>query len=385
MKCVYAGQPFPEQFSSSLYLAGPTPRDSKVPSWRPDALRSLELLGYDGVVFIPESQTGQRSSDYNQQMDWELGAMRRSDVILFWIPAAPDTLPANTTRVEFGLQIHSGKVILGIPDGAYRTRYLERLASQYNVTVHGSLKATIQATCDHLGSGAKRSGAECLIPLEVWRTRHFRDWYTSQTKAGHSLEDVINIEWVLRVGTNKKYPLVLAIHVAMKVHGEDRIKSNESVIIRPSIVTVCAYCLGETRDQDRFVLIKEYRTSAMNSQGFVFEFPGGSSFKPDIELSALAMEELEDETGMQISQDRFRKVTQRQLAAAMVANQAVLMAVELESSEMDAIAAQSGQTYGNFAESEQTYLHVLTRAQIMEEGFVDFVTLGQISLIGLDK
>jgi 8-oxo-dGTP pyrophosphatase MutT (NUDIX family) len=384
MKCVYAGQPYPETFFKSLYLAGPTPRDPNVPSWRPDALRILEQLGYDGVVFIPESQDGQRSSDYDQQMDWELDAMRRSDVILFWIPATPDTLPANTTRVEFGLQIHSGKIILGIPQGAYKTRYLERLASQRNIVVHRSLEATLQAACNRLAAGGKRSRAECLIPLEIWKTQHFQQWYSSQIAAGHSLEDVPNIEWVFRVGADKTFPLLLAIHVAIKVKGEDRIKSNESVIIRPSIVTVCVYCPGETRKRDRFVLVKEYRTSAMNAQGFVFELPGGSSFKPGIEPSALAMEELEEETGIRFSQDRFRIVTQRQLVATMIANQALLLAIELEPWEMDAIAAKAGATYGNSAETELTYLHVLTREQILEDGLMDFVTLGQISLVGGD-
>lgn len=385
MKCVYAGQLYPEVFFKSLYLAGPTPRDFNVSSWRSNALKILKQLGYDGVVFIPESQDAQRSSDYDQQMDWELGAMRRSDVILFWVPATPDTLPANTTRVELGLQIHSGKVILGIPQGAYRTRYLERLASQRSIVVHRILEDTLNAACTQLDAGVERSHAECLIPLEIWKTRHFQQWYSSQTAAGHSLEDVPNIEWVFRAGADKTFPLWLAIHVAIKVKGEDRIKSNESVVIRPSIVTVCVYCPGATRKQDRFVLIKEYRTSAMNAYGFVFELPGGSSFKPSIELSALAMEELEEETGMRFSQDRFRTVTQRQIAATLVANEALLMAIELEPAEMDAIAAQAGQTYGNSSETEQTYLHVFTREQIMEGAFVDFVTLGQIALVGFDE
>jgi nucleoside 2-deoxyribosyltransferase len=382
MKLIYACQAFPKTFRKSLYLAGPTPRDAEVHSWRPQALELLESFGYDGVVFIPEAQDGQRSSDYGQQMDWELDAMRRSDVILFWIPSERDTLPANTTRVEFGLQIHNGKIALGIPHGAYQTNYLERLATQYNVVLHRTLEETVKTACTKLGSGAERSGAECLIPLDIWRTRHVQQWYISQTSAGHILEDVPNIEWVFRVGPDKAFPLLLAIHVAIKVSGENRIKSNEAVIIRPSIVTVCAYCPGETRNRDRFVLVKEYRTSVMNAQGFVFELPGGSSFKPDVDPHSLAMEELEQETGMRISQDRFRIVGQRQLAATLVANQALLLAVELDPSEMDEIAAHQGEMYGDRSETEQTYLHVLTRKQIIEEHLVDYVTLGQISLIG---
>jgi len=79
MKTVYVFQPFPRTFHKSLYLAGPTPRDPTVPSWRPQALHLLESVAYDGVVFVPESQEGQRSDVYEQHMDWELEAMRRAE------------------------------------------------------------------------------------------------------------------------------------------------------------------------------------------------------------------------------------------------------------------------------------------------------------------
>jgi nucleoside 2-deoxyribosyltransferase/8-oxo-dGTP pyrophosphatase MutT (NUDIX family) len=383
MECVYASQSLTTTFRKSIYLAGPTPRAPEVNSWRPQALESLKALDYDGIVFIPEAQDGHRSQDYDLQMEWELDAMRRSDIILFWIPATKETLPANTTRVEFGIQIHTGKVILGIPEEAYQTRYIETLSEKYGIQVHRSLEATIKAACTQLGDGAERTGAECLIPLEIWRTRHFQQWYASQTSAGHTLEDIQNVEWVFRVGQNKSFPLLVALHVAVKVNGENRIKDNEAVIIRPSIVTVGVYCLGQTREQDRFLLVKEYRTSVMNSQGFVFELPGGSSFKPDVDPHDLAMEELEQETGLTLAPERFRVVGQRQLAATQVANQALLMAVELTPDEMDEIAAQPNEMYGNHSETEQTYLCVYTRQQLMEESLVDYVTLGQISLIGV--
>ena len=118
MKTIYVSQSFPHSFHKSLYLAGPTPRDPTVSSWRPQALRLLESLAYDGVVFVPESQEGQRSGDDDQHMDWKLEAMRRADILLFWVPAEKNTLPAYTTYVEFGLQVHSGKVIFGTPRNA---------------------------------------------------------------------------------------------------------------------------------------------------------------------------------------------------------------------------------------------------------------------------
>jgi 8-oxo-dGTP pyrophosphatase MutT (NUDIX family) len=381
MKTVYVYQPFPHNFHSSVYLAGPTPRHAEVCSWRPQALQLLESMAYDGVVFIPESQDGQRRGDYDRQMAWELDAMRRSDIILFWVPAERETLPAYTTRVEFGLQVNSGKVILGIPKNAYKARYMEKLAKKYRIVAHDTLVETLGAALTTLGGGGKRSGVECLIPLDIWRTAHFQQWYLTQTSAGHTLEDVQNVEWVFRVGADRAFPLFIALHVAIKVRGEDRVKSNEAVIIRPSIVTVCAYCRGATRANDRFILVKEYRTSVMNAQGFVFEFPGGSSWQPGNDPMAVAMEELAQETGIRLARERFQILERRQIAATMIANEALLVAVRLEPAEMEAILARQGTIHGNSPETERTNLQVLTRQQIIQGRLVDYATLGQLSLV----
>src|SRR5262249_32353907 len=148
---------------------------------RPHAVRILEALAYDGVVFLPESQGEQWRGNYDQQMAWELEAMRRSDVILFWIPATQDLLPAYTTRVEVGFQIHSGKVILGVPHNAYKTSYIQKFARQHHLVSYPTLEETVTAALAKLGGGAERSGAECLVPFEIWRAPHFQAWYTAQT------------------------------------------------------------------------------------------------------------------------------------------------------------------------------------------------------------
>ena len=384
MKTVYVCQPFPHTFHKSLYLAGPTPRNANSSAWRPQALKLLECSHYDGVVFVPEFQDGTRCRDDDQQMNWELDAIRRSDIILFWVPVEQDTMSAAAICVEFGLQVHSGRVILGTPKDANRTCYMEQLARKYHVASYHTLEDSVEAALTKLGSGAKRSGAECLVPLDIWQAPHFQQWHTSQTSAGHVLEDVQSIEWVFRVGPNRAWPLFIAMQVAVKVRGEDRVKSNEAVMIRPSIVTVCAYCPGDTREQDRFVLVKEYRTSVINEQGFVFELPGGASFQPGMDEINIAIEELEQETGIRLIRERFCGLGRRQIAATMIANEALLLAARLEPFEMDAIASRQGTRYGNRAETEQTYLYVLTRQQIVEGQLVDYATLGQISLVGED-
>lgn len=381
MKIIYARQTFPENFNKSIYLAGPAPRAHNVPSWRSQALKTLETSRYDGIVFVSESEHGRRSSDYDQQIEWELEAMRRSDVVVFWVSAEEDAMPEFASSIEYGLTLTSGKAVLGTPAGAFKAGYLEKLAGTFRIPLIHTLEELINAALKRLGEGAARSNAECLVPLEIWQSRHFQQWYTAQISAGHSLEDVRSVEWVFRVGPNRSYPLYIALHVAIKVCGEDRIKANEAVIIRPSIVTVCAYCPGDTREDDRFILIKEYRASVINAQGFVYELPGGASFDSDEDPIAVASDELAEETAIRLPRERFLVIGRRQIAATMVANEAVLLAARLEPEEMEAIFARQGEMYGVSAQTERTYLHVFTREELMQGSLVDYATLGQLSLI----
>lgn len=41
----------------SIFLAGPTPRDEKIKSWRITACERLNELGFDGIVYVPEYST----------------------------------------------------------------------------------------------------------------------------------------------------------------------------------------------------------------------------------------------------------------------------------------------------------------------------------------
>lgn len=76
---VMAREPLPTDHTSpSVFLAGPTPRADSIPSWRPDA-------------------------------------RERASAILFWIPRDLNTLPGFTTNVEFGLDIGTGRAVLGCP------------------------------------------------------------------------------------------------------------------------------------------------------------------------------------------------------------------------------------------------------------------------------
>lgn len=388
MELVYAGEAFPERITASVFLAGPTPRDSAVPSWRPAMIEELRQAGFSGVVFIPESRDGVRKADYNSQLEWELSAMKRSDRVIFWLDSNDSTMQALTSRVEFGLQYQSQKALFGAPAGAYKTRYMESLVNMADRDVYRTQHELATDVVRLLGAGAERQGAETCIPLFIWKARHFQEWYSSQKAAGHELVELRGVEWVLGVGPTRnqqgqcvdQYPLFFSLAVSMRVAGEQRIKGNESVIIRPSISSTCVFSRGNSRAKDRFLLVREYRTSVMNGVGFVYELPGGASLKPASDVIQTGIDELSEEAGLVLPRDRFEVVEKRQLAATTVGHQALLLSVELLPEEMDELAKRAGETHGNFQqESELTTLCVLTRQEIESQDYVDWSTLGMIS------
>ncbi len=197
-----------------------------------------------------------------------------------------------------------------------------------------------------------------------------QDWYNQLRMAGHCLKDVLSVEWVKYVGN--RFPLFAALHVAVEPFGESRVKDNEVAIIRPSTSHVLVWSRGATAAADRFLLIQEFRTTAMNSRGFVYEVPGGSSFKPNADPAEVARAELWQETGLELDASRFLAVGTAQVAPTMIANRAFLMRVELTAAEMDSLAARDGEAHGVAAETERTYIRVFRRGEIMDPSRDEF-------------
>lgn len=111
----------------AIFLAGPTPRDKNIISWRTEALKILADQGFDGVVYIPENSDGSPKEDYVDQAFWEREALSSASVIAFWIPREISTMPAFTTNVEFGYWINRNKIIYGRPQNARKIKYLDWL------------------------------------------------------------------------------------------------------------------------------------------------------------------------------------------------------------------------------------------------------------------
>jgi hypothetical protein len=136
MKVYYVGDTLPilddqeSYLENSIFLAGPTPRVKDVETWRKEALRFLEETDFDGSVFVPETKLWHWLGDYDGQVTWEWKALGLSSCALFWVPRDLADMPAFTTNVEFGFMVafRPDQVVLGFPEGAPKTRYLESIA-----------------------------------------------------------------------------------------------------------------------------------------------------------------------------------------------------------------------------------------------------------------
>lgn len=174
---VYFGESFPDPVTKQLFLAGPTPRNDQTPSWRPEALRVLERLGYDGHVFVPEKRGGGWNTDYNAQIEWEEDGLKRADCILFWIPRVMPHMAGLTTNVEFGRWYESGKVVLGTPPEAEHVSYLRYYARKFNVPTSDTLEETAAAAIVMIGTGSERRGGACQMPIHIWNIWQELDYY----------------------------------------------------------------------------------------------------------------------------------------------------------------------------------------------------------------
>lgn len=147
---VMAREPIPAA-GPLVFLAGPTPRlGGGVPSWRPAAVQELaaQWSGEPLTVLSPESRGGKRAVHYDDQVGWETEARARAAAILFWIPRDMVSMPGMTTNVEFGLDVGTGRAVLGCPPDCAdpeRNRYLIYVAHGHGVPVRETLHDTVAA------------------------------------------------------------------------------------------------------------------------------------------------------------------------------------------------------------------------------------------------
>jgi 8-oxo-dGTP pyrophosphatase MutT (NUDIX family) len=378
---VYAKEPLPTEVRKTIFLAGPTPRDNSIKSWRPAAIHHLEELGFDGHVFVPEDRDGTFKGDYDDQVMWETDALNRADVIAFWVPRNMKDMPALTTNVEWGTWADSGKAVIGWPGSAEKIRYLQRMAGLLKVPTAESLENTMAEAILLLGEGALRVEGEAQVPLLVWRLPVFQRWYASQKAVGNKLTQA-RVLWNCRVGPDRNRVFCWVLHVHVWIKAENRVKGNEFVLGRPDISSIVLYHrpIGVSTLDVEVLLVKEFRSPARTPTGYIVEVPGGSTKQDKGETLRVALAELEEETSFSIEPSRLTEVSTLQMAGTLSAHVSTLFAGTLTWIEVERLKAieASGRTFGVEADTEKTYVMVRTIRQIMQEQLVDWSNLGMI-------
>ena len=374
MKIITTKEKLPKTWKKSIFLAGPSSRNNgdNITEWRKEACNILKEKGFDGVVFIPEPYI---KEDYDKQVEWENECLNMADCILFWVPRSID-LPGFTTNVEFGDWMKSGKVIFGAPNDAIKIRYLKYKAKQYFIPIRTNLEHTVEEALKYIGEGAIRKDGERYVPIHIWRTKQFQNWYESIKDAGNILEGA-KVEWSFRVGKNKEKIFCWIMHVNIYITKEKRNKVNEFILSRTDIVSVVAYKPSSDILSTEILLVKEFRSPCSNYSGFVHELPSGSSKDDNKHMGDVVVDELKEETGLDINKSRFNIIKSRQVAATLSTHKACLYSIKLSEEEINKLK-DTKREYGQENDTERTYVLVRTLKQILSDNLLDYANLGMV-------
>jgi 8-oxo-dGTP pyrophosphatase MutT (NUDIX family) len=386
MRVFYAQDRFPEEITLTLFLMGPTPRtlEDARSSWREEALSILQELGFGGEVFVPEPRDGRWADDYTDQVAWENEAMHRSDRILVWLPRDMRSLPGLTTNDEWGYWKgrDPARLIFGAPPDAPKVRYQQYYARELGIPVFSTLADVCRAAARD--KGERRRGGECQVPLHVWRTQTFRAWYEAQKQAGNTLRRA-RVEWVYRLDDRSVF--YWALRADLYVSAESRHKSNEVVLGRPDVAAAVLYRPGHNLLETEVVLVREFRSPARTPDGFVLELPSGSPSDGEQAPVAVAVAEVQQETGMVLDLQAVHRHEARQLVGPLAVHQAFVFSAELSDRAMTQVRAREAakSSFGVAAETEQTHPCVRTVREILADPAVDWSTLGMILRVLQDR
>lgn len=377
MSVVSAPQQPPTTLSKTIFLAGPSPRTAEQPNWRPEALRILEELGYDGVVLNPLPETLDLRHGYDLQVTWEKQCLAMADVIVFWVPRDMKDLPALTTNVEYGMYFDSGKTILGYPKEALHMEYLAWHGKKEYVPIFHDLRETLQAAVVRIGSGAERTGGEREVPLYIWNTKQFQLWYLAQKKAGNRL-DGADVLWTFRVGPERETVFSFAMQVQVYIIAEERSKTNEFIISRSDVSSIVAYAKKDSILDSEVVIVREFRSPASVGDCFIREVPGGSSGNEEDDSLVTAAHELAEETGFSVDARRLTWLGTRQMVGTFSTHQGHVFGCPVTPEEIEMFRGKAGIAHGVAEETERTYVEIYTVRELLKKPLTDWANLGMI-------
>ena len=375
---VYAGERPPQYWDASVLMASPGPPPSDpddAGSWPGAAIALLrEQWNIEGrlVVFVsefhadPDRFTGRNA-------DWMSYVLHSADVVMFWLPEGAAPL-LSLADIAWGALNDSQRVVMGASRNVPEARVALEYADDHNVPIATTLTEAVDKVLGKIGLGARRSGGERGVPLPIWRSRSFRNWYDSQSAAGNTMLSARQV-WTFSAGSDNQLLLYWALHVSMHIAAEDRVKSNEVVISRPDISVMALYKRGASLDDTIIVLIREFRSPASTPDGFVHELPGGSA-PGDVLHQAVI--EVSEETGLAIDVTRIRAYGSRQVAATLSAHHAHLFAAQITDDELARLGATQSRAR-DADDTERTWTEITTFGEIRRKRLADWATIGMIT------
>jgi ADP-ribose pyrophosphatase YjhB (NUDIX family) len=387
LEIVYNRQTPSISFSKSIFLAGPTPRNKNVKSWREEAIEILKNLNYDGIIFSPEDNPDNPEicfpdyetdpEGYKEQVKWEQKWLSSCDCILFWIPRELSTLPGFTTNVEFGIYYKSGKISIGAPKDSAKNNYLKVTSEAEGLIWYEDLKECIINALTIIGDGSYRSYDDRYVPLNVWKHKTFQNW--KQQLITNELNCSVNelkTEYVFipKMGNKVFFYLMKA---DIKIGKENRNKDNEFIIGRPDLCTLVVHTKTENYKNMKFLLVKEFRSPVRNTSGYVYEFPSGSVCDNKNDVSQ-ALEELVEETGVKLSIDsNIKFIRDRQCLSTFSTHNNIVYSIEIPEGKMNEIEVNTNNKFfGLEKDTERTYVEIWTLDRILKENLMDWSMLG---------
>lgn len=126
----------------SVFLAGPSSRENVLEfKWRAEFVFKLRLMGYKGIIVVPEA----RDNDFSFKQHWELDPSAPPSIVsweckrlllqvkkaVFWIPRHQVQLPGRVTNTELGFLAgmayaapdkYKDRLIWGYPKDAWKVK-----------------------------------------------------------------------------------------------------------------------------------------------------------------------------------------------------------------------------------------------------------------------
>ena len=146
-----------DDVKNAIFLAGPCPRDNYEDDWRPEAIKILQDLKFDGIVLNPTNPYyNEKDPDHlAKQTNWEIEAMYKASAIVFWIER-DENHPALTTNFEFGHWFDKDGAYVGWSRKAIKNNYFQVICDMTHKKRFATLETMLKQVVQDLNRPAKK-------------------------------------------------------------------------------------------------------------------------------------------------------------------------------------------------------------------------------------